>query len=145
MLISHLRVQYQVFKLLFLFGTAGIKALPYFFRQMSLPVALGLVPRPRANSGVKKPTIDHKLGTQKQNTIDDKLVPEQLIDKKERSLKMTDKNLKPQQTIDKKPEQTNMTKNSEPQQIIENKYGLTLSKMEMYYVQDNRKRQSKRK
>ena len=91
---------------------------------------------------VKKPTIDNKLGIKKQNTIDDKLVPEQLIDKQER---MTDKNIKPQQTIDKKPEQTNMTKNSEPQQIIENKYGLTLSKMEMYYVQENRKRQSKRK
>jgi hypothetical protein len=83
---------------------------------MSLPVALGLVPRPRTYSGAKKPTVDSKI--RNQNTTDGK-----------------------QMSVQSKIMKTT----TGPQKIFENKFGLTLSKMEMYYVQDSRKRSSKRK
>jgi len=83
---------------------------------MSLPVALGLVPRLRPYSGAKKPTIESKTGNQ--NTTDGKQMSVQ-----SKMIKTT----------------------TGPQIFFENKFGLTLSKMEMYYIQDSRKRSSKRK
>ncbi len=111
---------------------------------MSLPVALGLVPRPRTNSASKNPSMDNKFGTPKK--LGDKLAARHTIDKKKhRPQEVIDKNVELQQTIDKKPDEQKMSKPSGPQKMIDNKYGLTLSKMEMYYLQDSKKRSSRRK